>query len=119
MRHSPRYVTAGFWVLIAVVYFSMFGQWVSFTMNDRAFAEYVEDVSRLAATEHRPAKDVRDLLRIRAEQLDLPITESQIEVIGQGEKIKGTVQYDAEITVPFLNQKVYELSFKHDVAAAH
>jgi hypothetical protein len=108
---------AGLWTVIAVMYFSMFQQWVSVTMNDRAFAEYMEDVTRMAATEQRPAKDVRDLLLIRAEQLELPINNYQIAVRGHGDDLKGTVHYDAEITVPFLNQKVYEISFKHDVAA--
>jgi hypothetical protein len=108
---------AALWVVIAVVYFSMFKQWVSVTMNDRAFAEYIDDVTRMAATERRPAKDVRELLLIRAEQLELPISGYQIEVKRQGEQLKGTVRYGAEITVPFLQQPVYELSFHHDVAS--
>src|SRR5213593_2809326 len=67
------------WILVAVFYFYLSYDYVRVSMNDRKFADYVQFVTQIAGTENRPAKEVRALILIKAQEFSLPIGEKKTE----------------------------------------
>src|SRR5262245_7098014 len=88
------------WVLVAIFYFYLSYDYVRVTTNDREFADYMQHVVQIAGNERRPAKDIRDLLLVKAEQLSLPVRRDQIQVRTGGENLVVAVNYDVDIEIP-------------------
>jgi hypothetical protein len=115
-RHSRGYLALALWLLIAGAYFSLAEQWISWSMNDRAFAEYTQRILSISARERRPVKEVRDLLLIRAGDLSLPVNDNHITVVSRGSDLTATVEYDVDLTLPLLRRRVYGMTFQHKIA---
>src|SRR5438046_1956493 len=115
MRHRRLVLIA--WLIIGVGYFIIMAAWVRVKDHDKAFTEYVRYVVNLAAVEHRPAREIRSLLLVRAESLDIPIEGQQIQISGEGRTLRAMVAYETDLHVPFFNRSLYRFKFAHDVAA--
>ena len=103
------------WILVAVFYFYLSYDYVLVTMNDRKFADYVQFVAQIAGTQNRPAKEVRALILIKAQELSLPIREEQIGINGSGENLRISVDYNVDIEIPVIQQQIYRKKFEHRV----
>jgi hypothetical protein len=104
------------WLLVAFFYFYISYDYIQITSNDRQFAQYLQSFVIRAGNERRSAKDIRDFLMIKAEELSLPISREQILVRGGGETLNIIVDYDAEIEIPLLRREVYTKKFQHKVS---
>src|SRR5262245_46537951 len=82
------------WVLVACFYFHLAYDYIRVTTNDRQFADYLHFVVQLAGNDGRPAKEVRELLLVKAEQLSLPVRGDQILIRGQRDSLNISVNYD-------------------------
>jgi hypothetical protein len=102
------------WVLVAFFYFYLSYDYIRITMSDREFAEYLQHVVQVSGIEQRTAKDVRDLLLIRAAQLSLPVSRDQIVVRGGGNSLDVVVNYAVDIELPLLRREVYTKRFEHN-----
>ena len=100
------------WVLVAIFYFYLSYDYIRVTSHDREFAEYLQHVVQIAGNDRRPAKDVRDLLLVKAEELSLPLRRDQIEV-RSGDSLDVTVNYDVDIEIPLLQRQIYTKRFVH------
>ena len=109
------YVGLGLWLVVSLMYFSFLGQWILYSSDDKQFTQYMQHVVQIAATEHRPVKEVRALLLVKAEELSIPLQYDQIDITGEGETLRTVVYYDAEIKLPVLNRVVYRMEFSHDL----
>jgi hypothetical protein len=114
MRQT-RYVVLGLWLLISVMYFSLAGQWIVYSSDDKQFVQYVQHVVQIAAADHRPAKEVRTLLLVKAEELSIPLQYDQINITGEGDTLRTVIYYDTELKIPVLNHVVYRMEFTHDL----
>jgi hypothetical protein len=103
------------WLLVAIFYFYLSYDYIRVSMNDREFGEYVQYVVQIAGNEQRPAKEVRALILVKAEELSLPVQADQITVLGGGDTLNVTVNYNVDIEVPLLRREVYSKSFEHKV----
>jgi hypothetical protein len=103
------------WLLVAFFYFYLAYDYTRVTTNDRQFAEYMHFVVQLAGNDGRPAKEVRELLLVKAEQLSLPVRGEQILIRGQRESLNILVNYDVDIDIPLLQREVFRKKFEHDV----
>jgi hypothetical protein len=104
------------WILVALFYFNLSYDYVRVTMHDDKFAQYMEYVVRVAGTEHRPAREVRALLLVKAEELDLPIRGEQIIIKGSGSTLSVAVSYEVDIQVPVFERGIYRKEFQHTSA---
>jgi hypothetical protein len=111
-----RYARLLMWFTISATYILLMGRWVSLTMHDRAFADYLGHVVDSAAVEQRPAKEVRALLMAKAEDLSLPVQEQGIQITGGGESLRAVVRYEADLILPVLDRSVYRFGFEHDLS---
>jgi hypothetical protein len=105
-----------FWVLVAFFYFYLSYDFVKTSMNDSDFSDYLTYVVRIAGNEHRPAREIRALLLVRAEELGLPIRGDQITILGAGQSLKVAVNYEVDIEVPVFERGLYRKSFQHNAA---
>lgn len=103
------------WVLVAFFYFYLSYDFIRVTMNDRTFADYLQYVVQIAGTEYRPAKEVRALILVKADELALPVRGEQITILGGGVTLNVTVSYDMDIDIPLIQKTVYTKKFDHSV----
>lgn len=116
VKAGRRYVAMFAWLFLAFMYASLISQWLTVSKRDHAFAEYTDSVMQVAANEQRPAKDVRALVLIKAEDLSLPVHGNDVQITGKGQTLRAAVHYNADISMPILNQPVYRMRFDHDLA---
>ena len=103
------------WVLVAFFYFYLSYDYVRVTTNDRTFEDYLHYIVQIAGIDHRPAKEIRTLLLVKAEELGLPIQGEEITVLGGGESLNVSVNYNVDIDIPVLQRQVYTKHFEHRV----
>ena len=86
-------------------------------MRDRTFNQYSTHVVQLAAAEHRPLKDLRALLMVKADELALPLTQDQIDIAGVGRTLRVDVRYEDDIKIPVLGRRLYRVKFAHNFSS--
>jgi hypothetical protein len=113
--HAQRYVAMFLWMSLGFLYVFMISQWLTVNNRDKLFTEYIDHVIQVAANEQRPAKEVRTLILIKAEDLFLPVQEDEIQITGKGLALRAAVHYKVDISLPIVNQPVYRMRFDHDL----
>lgn len=103
------------WLLVAFFYFYLSYDYIRATTADRQFEDYLQYVVQIAGTEHRPSKEVRALILVKAEELLLPIRGEQITILGGGETLNVSLNYDVDIEVPLIQHQIYSKKFEHQV----
>jgi hypothetical protein len=114
-RANRKRIVLLLWVLLAIFYFYLSYDYVRVTMNDRQFSDYLQYVVQIAGTERRPAKEIRALILVKAEELALPVTGEQISILGGGDSLNVAVDYDVDIDIPLLQRQIYAKHFEHKV----
>jgi hypothetical protein len=118
-KRTWGYLILFLWILAALLYFSFFRQWITVKANDKVFSDYFRHVIQVSASEQRPAREIRALILVKAEELSLPIRGDQIKITGLGQTLRATVHYDAHISLPIMNQSVHRIGFDHDMQSQH
>ena len=103
------------WVLVAIFYFYLSYDYIRVTMSDRQFTDYMQYVVQIAGTEQRPAKEIRELLLVKAEELALPVPGSGITVLGGGDSLNVGVNYAVDIDIPVIQRQIYTKHFEHNI----
>jgi hypothetical protein len=103
------------WLLVAVFYFYLSWDYIRANMNDKQFADYLQYVVQIAGPQYRPAKEIRALILVKAEELALPIRGEQITILGGGESLNVSVSYDVNIEIPLIQRQLYTKKFEHFV----
>ena len=103
------------WLLLACFYFYLSYDYIRITTNDREFGDYMHYLVQLAGNDGRSAKEIRELLLVKAEQLALPLRADQIVVRGQRNTLDIAVNYDINIDIPVIQREFYRKKFEHDV----
>jgi hypothetical protein len=114
-RANVKRIVLLLWVLVAIFYFYLSYDYVRVTMNDRQFSDYLQYVVQIAGTERRPAKEIRALILVKAQQLSLPVNGEQISILGGGDSLNVAVDYDVDIDIPLLQRQIYAKHFEHKV----
>ena len=112
--HSKRLVLLT-WLLVGFFYFYLSWGYVRVTMDDQQFADYLQYVVNVAGSEERPAKEIRALILVKAEQLNLPVRGDQITILGGGRTLNVRVNYPVDIDIPVLQSTVYTKQINHFV----
>jgi len=103
------------WLLLGFFYFYLSWGYIRVGMADQRFADYLQYVVNVAGGEQRPAKEIRALILVKAEQLSLPVTGNQINIVGSGQNLKVQVNYSTDIEIPLLLNTGYTKQFSHEV----
>ena len=103
------------WALVALFYFYLSYDYVRVTTSDRQFTDYLQYVVQIAGIEQRPAKEIRELLLVKADELSLPIPGSGITVSGGGDSLAVGVNYNVNIDIPVIQRQIYTKHFEHNI----
>ena|SRR3989304_5509990 len=103
------------WLLVAFFYFYLSYDYIRTSMNDKEFAEYLGYVVKIAGEEHRPSKEIRALILVKAEELSLPLLSERITILGGGETLNVSLSYDVDIVIPLVRREIYTKKFEHKV----
>jgi hypothetical protein len=101
------------WMLVGFFYFFLSWGYIRVTMDDQQFSEYLQHVVNIAGSEERPAKEIRALLLVKADQLNLPVRGDQIAIAGSGAALNVRVSYTVDIEIPLLQSTVYKKEINH------
>ena len=113
MSHRQHYLAMFLCTFIVFLYVSLIAQWLTVGRRDKLFTEYIDHVVQFAANKKLPAKEVRAMLLIKAGDLLLPIRGDEIQVTGNGQTLRAAVRYKADVSMPIVNQPVYQMRFDH------
>ena len=102
------------WIVLAFFYFYVSYEYIQASNTDRTMDDYLQYVVRLAATEQRPAKEVRALILVKADELHIPLTGEEIKILGGGTALSVSFDYQANIEVPLLHRAFYRRTFHHE-----
>ncbi len=103
------------WILVAIFYFYLSFDYIRVSTKDRNLGEYLDYVIQLAANEHRPAKEIRDLILVKGEELGLPLSGDQVVIRGSGQTLNVIIEYTADIEIPIFERVIYRKKFHHEV----
>jgi hypothetical protein len=117
-RLRTRRLVLLFWLLVIIFYFYLSYDYIRVRLNDNELSSYLGYVVQLAGNENRPAKEVRELILVRADELGLPLHGEEIQVSGERQTLKVSLAYSVDIQVPLLQRVLYRKLFEH-VASYH
>ena len=103
------------WTLVAFFYFYLSYDYIRATSNDRQFDDYLQYVVQIAGSENRPAKEIRALILVKADELSLPVRGDQITIRGGGDSLNVALNYQMDIDVPLFERTIYTKEFEHKV----
>ena len=112
--HSKR-LALMVWILVAFFYFYLSYDFIRATSNDKQFAGYLQYVVQIAGSENRPAKEIRALLLVKADELSLPVRGDQITILGGGDSLNVALNYQVDIEIPLFERAIYTKQFEHKV----
>ena len=112
-RPQARRLVLLVWILVLFFYFYLSYDYIRVSMNDGKLESYLDYVVELAGRENRPAKEVRTLILVKAEELGLPIRGEQIEILGGGQTLRVALAYDVDIEIPVFERVLYRKTFIH------
>jgi hypothetical protein len=105
-----------FWVMVAFYYFSISYDYISTEMNNDRMGEYIHYVVQLAGNETRTPREVRALLLVKADELQIPLKGDQIRIQGSGQNMRVFLQYDINLDIPIFRYGFYQKHYEHNIA---
>jgi|SRR5688572_361526 len=113
---NPKRVVLLFWVLVAFYYFYVSYDYISKEMNNEKMGAYVHYVVQLAGNETRTPREVRALLMVKADELQIPLRGEQIKIQGSGQSLKVSLQYDVAIDIPIFAHQFFSRHYEHNIS---
>lgn len=104
------------WLLVIAFYFYFSYDYIRIRLNDGDLQTYMDYVVQLGGNENRPAKEIRALILVKADELGLPLRGEQILISGERQNLKVSASYDVDILMPGLRRVLYHKTFAHNSA---
>jgi hypothetical protein len=114
-RNTRRLILLA-WILVIVVYVYLSYDYIRVQLDDHQLSTYLDYVVEEAGNHNRPAKEVRALILVKAEELNLPLNGKQIEITGERQNLKISLSYGVDIQMPGIQRVIYHQVFNHNVA---
>jgi len=111
-----RLIVLLLWLLLAAFYFSLAYDYIIASNKDKELNEYLQYIVLVCGDDHRPNKEVRELVLTRAGELKINLRGDQVAVAGSGQSLKINVSYMVDINMPLLGQSIYRKVFQHETA---
>jgi len=101
------------WIVLALVYSSLCYDYIRAGNADKKLEDYLQYVVVICGDDHRPNKEVRSLVLIRARDLNIDLHPDQVNIMGEGQNLKIMVTYDVAINLPVVRKTIYQKVFDH------
>src|SRR5437660_1328396 len=111
-RTRTRYIVLFLWILLGFFYTCLAYNYIVVSNKDKKLDEYLQYVVEVCGDDHRPTKEIRSLILIRADQLNLKLQGDQVDISGSGQTLKIDVSYVADINMPLSHRSIYRKVFQ-------
>ena|SRR5215467_3769254 len=111
-----RQLTLLLWIVVIILYVYLSYDYIHVRTSDGQLGSYLDYLVQEAGNSNRPAKEVRDLILVKAEELSLPLRGDQIKISGERQNMQVSLSYDVDIEFPFLQRVIYHKVFDHQAA---
>jgi hypothetical protein len=103
------------WVIVAVLYFQLALAYVSASRTDQQFGEYLQRMVQMVGSQKRTARELRQLIHGKAEELGIPLDPARIDIRGRGEDLELSLSYSLVIEMPLISIGSFHKEFEHEV----
>lgn len=104
------------WLVVAVLYFHLAASFVSASMNDQEFADYLQFAVQIVTEQRRTNLELRQLVVAKARDLDIPLDPVRLSIEGEGNDRQINVSYNVFIDVPFVPSATFSREFVHEIS---
>ena len=116
-RAAKQYVAVCVWLLVGLIFANITSQWIELSSSDKLLTEYAQNAIQVSPLDRRSGKDIRTLIQIKAEQLEIPVKHDGITVTGEPPgQVRAVINYESALTVPVVGA-LYRMQFQHNMAS--
>jgi len=112
-KPTTRISVFALWIILTLVYSSLAYSYIRAGNADRKLGDYLQYVVVICGDDHRPNKEVRSLVLIRARDLNIDLHPDQVSIMGEGQNLKIMVTYEVPINLPVVRKTIYHKVFDH------
>jgi hypothetical protein len=110
---NTRRIVMLLWITVAFLYSAVAYDFIIASSKDKKLEDYLQYAVLVFGDDNRTTGDVRTLVLLRADQLDLKLRGDQIAVSGNGTSLKIGVNYAVDINMPIVHRSIYTKVFQH------
>jgi len=111
---NVRLIVLLLWIFLAFFYSCLAYDYIIASNKDKRLEEYIQYIVVVCGDDHRPQREVRSLVLLKANQLNLDLRSDEVGVSGNGPSLKIVVSYEVEIKLPILHRTIYRKPFQHE-----
>jgi len=104
------------WLIVAVLYFNLARSFISASMADREFGEYLQFAVQIVTDQSRSNRELRQLVVGKAREMDIPLDPVRMNIRGDGDDRILSLSYNVLIQVPLFPPAVFNREFVHEVS---
>jgi hypothetical protein len=103
------------WLMVAVLYFNLAVGFVSASMADKEFGEYLQFAVQIVTEQQRTNRELRQLVLGKAREMEIPLDPVRLSIQGEGSGRMLSLSYNVLIPVPMFPTAVFNREFNHAV----
>ena len=103
------------WLIVAVLYFNLAVGFVSASMDDQEFGDYLQFAVQIVTEQQRTNRELRQLVIGMAQQMEIPLDPVRLSIQGEGSARTLSLSYNILIPVPMFSSAVFNREFDHEV----
>ena len=115
-KWKTRYLVLFLWLALGFFYTGLAYNYIVVSDKDKKLNEYLNYVVEVCGDDHRPTKEIRSLVLIRADQLKVKLKPDEVSILGSGQNLKIGVSYVADIEIPLSERTLYSKVFHHETS---
>ena len=103
--------------MVGLMFANITSQWIELSSSDKQLTEYAQSAIQVGPLDRRSVKDIRTLIQIKAEQLDIPVSHDSITISGEPPgQVRALINYESALTIPVVGE-LYRMQFRHNLAS--
>lgn len=103
------------WLIVAILYFNLAFGFVSASMADREFGEYLQFAVQIVTEQQRTNLELKQLVMGKAREMEIPLDPVRLSVEGEGSDRTLRVSYNVQIPVPMFPSAAFNREFDHEI----
>jgi hypothetical protein len=116
-RSPKQYLAVCVWLMVGLMFANITSQWIELSSSDKQLTEYAQSAIQVGPLDRRSVKDIRTLIQIKAEQLDIPVSHDSITISGEPPgQVRALINYESALTIPVVGE-LYRMQFRHNLAS--
>jgi len=114
-RPAKQYIAVCVWLVVGLIFAHVTSQWIELSSSDKLLTEYAQEAIQVGPLDRRSVKDIRTLIQVKAEQLEIPVSRDGITISGEPPgRVQAVIAYESALRLPVVGI-LYRLQFRHNL----